>query len=95
MVRVDGQAYGRLEGGSWSSVPTRAADDDSGALPEEDLFLLRYRGPTTRDGLPYHRFTMAELDWPALTRMLLPASDLTIRDIEIELFVDEAGQPAI
>jgi len=38
---------------------------------------------------------MAELDWPALTRMLLPASDLTIRDIEIELFVDGAGQPAI
>lgn len=95
MVREDGRTYRRTEGGSWSSTPTGSADDDSSVLAEEDVFLLRYQGPTTRDGLRLHRFTMAELDWPTVTRLLLPASDTKIQDIEMELFVDDAGQPAI
>jgi len=91
MVIKDGIVW-MNEGGGWV---TRGMDDAVGGIAPitpGDLALLRYEGPTTRDGKRVYRFRHVELDWPTVAQLTAPTDEMRIRDLDLVYLVDGYGR---
>jgi hypothetical protein len=95
MVYVNGLVYVRRDGavGSWTSeyVPS-GSGSGFGELRPSDLPKLRYDGVVEREGRRLHRFHLTDTRWKGLSRLYTDGSGATLKDVDMEVLVDDRGR---
>lgn len=94
MVMAHGMVHMRAPGIPWDSreLPDGESSGIVGSVAVEDLILMRYQGVVHQDGRRLHRLTLVDLDWPLMTRALLPEQQMELREVSLEMLVDDFGR---